>query len=318
MTAKVTAICLLAAFFGFPAAADEQQDKLIFMEFLRYSQRVYLSQAREILDQGDYRIVFGEVAMSSRVLGYSLGNLLRYARRGSENHKTWLMLEKKTREMIHWNIEKEGGLRGWDPAFIENRRKKAWEQCMAAQQGWFDASMAAITSVEPKGAPDFFAALAAGGTGGGGGEAPPVDSGGGSGGEVPDPGVLSDAILGKWTWIHEYRVPNTNRSVRQKLSIVVRRAGTGEWATAYGPMPTYLYEGHILEIENVTDEWSRPIGAPGDLMWKITYATTHRAPSPLFLGYKCVSLKGFKGEISNFRLRRNEGVLEVGNAKYTR
>jgi hypothetical protein len=161
MIKNLIVIGLLASFFGLPAAAGDPDDDDVFYKFLRYTQDVYLSQAGAVFNETDFTIAFGGTVMSSRILGYSLGNLLQFARRGSANHKIWLMLESKTKEAIFAEIEREAELTEWDRAYIENRKQKAWQQCLAAQQGWLDNVMAAWTTVPAKSAPNFFETLAA-------------------------------------------------------------------------------------------------------------------------------------------------------------
>ena len=316
MKKKLFTAGLILLIFSFPIFADDLDDNTIFRMFMDYTQRVYQSNAEEKLAASEYLLVFEGVKMSARVLGYSLGNLLQYARRGSENHKIWLMLESETKESMFAAIDYEGRARGWDQNFIENRKQKAWQQCMAAMQGWFDNTLAVWTNVNAKNAPNFFETL----------RSDPAeiddqnvqDADSGSEGEgTENPRVISDEILGKWTWTHEYKRPHTDQIIRQKFTVDVRRAGAEERSTAYGSMPVYLYEGYVLEIENVTNERSQPLAAPGDLCWKIKYTTSHRAPSEDVLGYTFNSLLDRMGEFS-IRLLRGQGILEIGRAKYYR
>lgn len=310
MTKKLSLCGLLILLCSYPIIGEDLDNDTIFSKFLNYTENVYQSYARDKLVSGEDILLFEGLQMSSRIIGYSLGNLLKYARRGSENHKIWLMLESKTQETMFAAIEKEGEMRGWDRDFIDARKKRAWQQCMAAQQGWFDDTLAIWTNVKAENAPNFFETLRAVNP-----EENDVNTQDEGGGEHTV--VLSDEILGKWTWTNEYKRPHSDQIIRQKMTVDVRRVGTEERSTAYGPMPVYLYEGYVAEIENITNERSAPLAAPGDLCWKIKYTTSHRAPSEDYLGYTFDSILDRMGEFS-IRLLRNQGILEIGRAKYYR
>jgi hypothetical protein len=264
----------------------------------------------------------------SRIVGYSLGNLTKFTRRGSANHKIWLVLEGKLKEDIEKSVESEGQARGWNREYIERRKTRLWNECMAAQQGWFNTLLIVDTRVTPKEAPDFFSSLSdtaviagnadspAGSTGSqvsSPREAAP-DPGPGGGSETPYH-TVSDEILGLWTYTHEQEIHG--RILRQTLVIEVQRAGTEEYQTATGPMPKYFYEGYVAEIQGVTNEWGKPLAAVGELIWKLQYNKTRGEPSERFLGYSLDNLKDKYGAFG-IRLLRQEGILEVGMAKYYR
>jgi len=164
MIKKLSAIGLLMLLMlisGAPAAADVPDDDDILYKFLLYTGNTYLSRTLKNLDKDDYSLTMAGKLFSARVLGYSLGNLLQYARRGSENHKTWLVLEQKTKEAMFILIDRQGAREGWDPALIEKRKQNALAQFMGAQQGWYDALLVAQTGVTGKDAPNFFETLTA-------------------------------------------------------------------------------------------------------------------------------------------------------------
>ena len=316
MTKKLTIFGLLILVFCFQILGEDLDDNDIFLKFLNYTERVYQSHARDKLVSGEDILLFEGLKMSSRIIGYSLGNLLKYARRGSENHKIWLMLERKTEETMLAAIEKEGEIRGWDRNFIDSRKEKARQQFMAAQQGWFDTTLAIWTNVKAEDAPNFFDTLIVGAEEVDDPNIQDLDSG--SEGEgTENPRVISDEILGKWTWTNEYKRPHSDQIIRQKFTVDVQSVGTEERSTAYGSMPVYLYEGYVSEIENVTNERSQPLAAPGDLCWKIKFTTSHRAPSEEYLGYTFDSVLDRMGEFS-IRLLRGQGILEIGRARYYR
>jgi hypothetical protein len=244
-----------------------------------------------------------------------LGNLLKFARRGSANHKIWLILEAKLKQDIEKTIETEGELRGWGHDFVEKLKKRSWQECMAAQQGWYNALLIVDTRVNPKEAPNFFATLSdATAQAESSEEETNPDPGPGEESDTPYRPV-SDEILGLWTYSHEYEIHG--RTVRQKLVIDVRRAGSEERQTATGPMPTYLYEGYVVEIQEITDEMSRPLAAVGELIWKLKYKKISREPSESLLKYSLNNLKDRYGAYG-IRLLRQKGILEVGQAKYYR
>jgi hypothetical protein len=153
MIRKIAAIGFLIV-FCISAQGDELDDDAIFERFELYTKQTYITHQSDIADT-----VLSDHIVGARVRGYALGNLLQYARRGKKNHKTWLMLEQKTKMKIFAEIEQEGKLRGRDRATIEKRKQKAWQQCMAAQQGWLDGKMIVLTKVDPKNAPNFFEKL---------------------------------------------------------------------------------------------------------------------------------------------------------------
>jgi hypothetical protein len=161
MLKKLSALGLLALLVGAAAAADVPDEDQLLYKFLTYTGNVYLTRALENVDINDYSLTMVGKIYSARLLGYSLGNLLQYARRGSENHRIWLILDGKLRKTISELIEAQGAQQGWDRASIGQRTKNALTQFTAAQQGWFDTWLIAQTGVKGKQAPDFFKTLAA-------------------------------------------------------------------------------------------------------------------------------------------------------------
>jgi|GEM_PF-5919970 len=160
MIKKACALGLLIILSGIQAGADDKRDTDIFVKFIvKYTSPVYLRHPQAV-HTGDSRSLIEDSTLVSQILGYSLGNLLQYAPRGSENHRIWLMLERKTKDMIFLKIEKQGEENGWDRAVTEDRKKKAWLQCLAAQQGWLNDFLAPYTQVQPESAPNFFNTLA--------------------------------------------------------------------------------------------------------------------------------------------------------------
>ncbi len=141
-----------------PCGGDESDEQKIFDRFIAYTNDVYMLNVEKSLKK-DIRVGIYPGHQKHLVYGYSLGNLLQYARRGSENHKIWLMLERKTKKMIFEEFEKEGALRGLDRASIEKRKQEAWKACIGALQGWSDAEMMMWTKVDPRNAPDFFESM---------------------------------------------------------------------------------------------------------------------------------------------------------------
>jgi hypothetical protein len=99
--------------------------------------------------------------MSPRLLGYALGNLTQYARRGSENHKTAMMLEEKIKNVIFYRIEQRARADGDPRVSIEDLKNKEWRKFQEAQQGWHDSDMARWTNVKGKDVPNFFDTLTA-------------------------------------------------------------------------------------------------------------------------------------------------------------
>jgi hypothetical protein len=308
MSKHVLTLVLLACLVAKPGLADGLTEDELYGKFLDYTMKTYTKvQVDRDLTFSDFHIFYSGQPTSSRVLGYSLGNLLQFARRGSDNHKIWLILEAKLKQDIEKTIESEGQTRGWARDYIEKRKKRSWQECMAAQQGWYNAMLIVDTRVSPREAPNFFSTLGdvtvlaensgspVEGTGSGGNSLtdtdPDLDVRGRIQENESDPGTggqsdtaylaVSDEILGLWTYTHEQEIHG--QILRQKLVVEIRRAGTEEYQTATGPMPKYFYEGYVAEIQGVTDEWSRPLAAVGELLWKLEYTQTHREPSERFL-----------------------------------
>lgn len=315
-------LCLILSFFVGQALADDDDDKTIFSKFIKYTHAVYTSNARQQLSGNEFLYSFGETKMGARLLGYSLGNLLQYARRNTDNHKIWLMLEAKAREAIFRDIESEGRLRAWDSTFIEDRKQKAWRECMAAQQGWFDEMMAVMTSVRPENAPNFFESLDTNGNQADTGEttAEEVAVVNGNNAEANDQNsqevetetpTVGDKILGRWTYTNEYLY--LGKTIKQKLVVVVQRAGTLERETFGGILRDHLYEGYIEEAVGFENQGFHA----GQLCWKIKYTESHQPPSEEYLGYTMNSLLDQYGDFG-IRLKRREQVLEVGQVKYYR
>ncbi len=146
--------------FCISAKGDDIDDWKIFNEFISWTKKIYVTKKSEEMAE----MVMSDNLYRAQVLGYSLGNLLQYARRGKKNHKIWLMLESQAKKDIFDRIEREGRLRGRDRTSIEERKRSAWKACMAAQQGWLDAKMMALTKVIPNNAPNFFEMLEKGDT----------------------------------------------------------------------------------------------------------------------------------------------------------
>lgn len=149
------------AFFCISIGGDENDEQKTFSSFIAYTNEVYRENFEKSADK-DIRLRIYEGTFGSLnplVYGYSLGNLLQYARRGSKNHKIWLMLERKLKEKIFADIEWEGWFLGLDRATIEKRKQKQWTVCMLAQQGWHDANMMLWTRVDTKNAPNFFESM---------------------------------------------------------------------------------------------------------------------------------------------------------------
>lgn len=309
MIKKLITISLIILFSSILITADDLSDEEIFDRFINYTKEIYLTNARQSLYRVDFQFPFGDKKISARLLGYSLGNLQLHALRGTENYEILLMLEKKIKDAMFSKIDQAARELGYTSAQFEDRKKRAWREFQAAFQAVHDDDMARRTNVKPRNAPNFFNSLRAGDI--------EADTGDEGETEVDNPDVISDEILGIWTWKNEYKVPNTDRTVRQMLSIDVRRAGTEEKSTAYGPRTVYLYEGYIVEIENVTDEWSRPLAAPGALTWKIRYTSSHQTPSKDYLSY---TLDIIQDRRSSFGIRLVRGLdkLEVGRARYYR
>lgn len=314
MNTRALFLILLACLMAIPGMADESTDDELYIKFLDYTIDTYLKDFTPETISISNLYGYLDQQTQARVLGYSLGNLLKFARRGSINHKIWLILEKKLKQDIEKTIDREGQIRGWEPSFVEKLQKRFWQECMMAQQGWYNVMLIADTKVSPMEAPNFFATV--GGTGSEGISGTETDPDPGSGEESDTPyKTVSDEILGLWTFTNEYEIHG--RIVRQKLVIDVRRAGSEERQTATGPMPKYFYEGYVAEIKEITDEWSRPLAAEGELIWKLEYTKTRREPSERVLGYSLNNLKDRRAAYG-IRLLRQEGILEVGQAKYYR
>jgi len=161
MVKKLIVLSLIIVFSSILITADDLNDEEIFNKFINYIKEVYLPNAQQSLWHVDYQFQFGERAISARLLGYALGNLTQYARRGTENHTIALMLEEKIKDTIFSQIDQGGQKQGWTSAYIEDLKQKAWQEFQVAQQGWHDDDMARRTSVNVNNAPNFFDTLAA-------------------------------------------------------------------------------------------------------------------------------------------------------------
>jgi len=155
MVKKRIALGILLLIFGTSSAADISDVDLLY-RFLRYTGEFYLKDQIRSLEQDDISLTTAQKIYSARILGYSIGNLLQYARRGSEEHKTWVKLDELTQNLIKGLIDQEGVREGWSKSYIDERKKNAQAQYLFALQGWTEALLIRQTHVYPKDAPNFF------------------------------------------------------------------------------------------------------------------------------------------------------------------
>ncbi len=160
MIKKLGAIGLLMLILGAPAAAGAPDDEDLLYKFAIYTRDVYLGDALKNTDPNALSPALAGKIFSPRVLGYSLANLLRYARRGSENHQIWLRLDRRLKQTLFEIIDLQAAQEGWVSVEIEERKQDALKQYIGAQQHWFDDAMVTATGVKPNEAPNFFDTLA--------------------------------------------------------------------------------------------------------------------------------------------------------------
>ena len=159
MIKKLGAVGLLMLVFGAPAAAGVPDDDDLLYKFAVYTRDVYLADALKNTDPNALSPALAGKIYSPRVLGYSLGNLLQYARRGSDNHQIWLRLDRRLKQTLFEIIDLQAAQEGWVSVEIEERKQDALTQYLGAQQHWFDDAMVAATGVKPNEAPSFFESL---------------------------------------------------------------------------------------------------------------------------------------------------------------
>lgn len=157
---KISVLSLLILLSCAQVSADDLNDEEIFAKFISHVKQVYMTNAKPALFNLDYRFPFGDTEISARLLGYSLGNLLLHARRGSENYRVLLMLEKKTKDTMVLQLEKARREVNFPRSILEKRKQEVLQDFMQAQQGWHDTDMARLTNIKGRDAPDFFASLA--------------------------------------------------------------------------------------------------------------------------------------------------------------
>lgn len=143
-----------------PAAADDLTDDQLLYRFAVYTRDLYLGDAMKGMDPNQLSPAVAARAFTPRLLGYSLGNLLRYAPDGSENRQLWERLVNRVRKTLFELIDLQAAQERWDAADVVPRKQAAAQQFAWGLEHMYDSVMAMATGVKPDQAPDFFASLA--------------------------------------------------------------------------------------------------------------------------------------------------------------
>ncbi len=159
MRTKFSALGLFVLFLSAPVAAVDPTDDQLLYKFAVYTRDVYLGEAMKNRDPNQLSPAVAAQIFTPRMLGYSIGNLLRYARPGSENRRIWLRLESRVRKTLFELIDLQAAQEGWAAAEVDRRKLEAAQEFTWALQHRFDDALAASTGVRPDQAPDFFASL---------------------------------------------------------------------------------------------------------------------------------------------------------------
>lgn len=151
-------LSFLAVSFS-PAAPDYLTDDKLLYRFATYTRDVYLGDAMKNLDPNRLSPADSARIFTPRLLGYSLGNLLRYAPYGSDNQGIWNRIKKRVGRTLFEIIDLQGAQEGWLADHILVRKQIAAQEFAWAIEHIYDVEMARAYGVRPEQAPDFFATL---------------------------------------------------------------------------------------------------------------------------------------------------------------
>ncbi|MBM3312627.1 MAG: hypothetical protein FJY80_14105, partial [Candidatus Aminicenantes bacterium] len=155
--------CVLLSFLAVSpsaVAADDLTDDQLLYKFAIYTRDVYLGDVMKGVDPNKLSPAVAARLFTPRVLGYSLGNLLRYAPHDSENQKIWQRLVSRVRKTLFELIDLEAAQERWEADDVVQRKQNAAQQFAWGLENMYDNVMAMATGVKPDQAPDFFASLA--------------------------------------------------------------------------------------------------------------------------------------------------------------
>jgi len=268
----VLSVLILGIILGSIGATENPFQNKTYQKFLKHIADVYEANMRATMSKDQLRQFILNANNNARIYGYALSNQLRFAKRETDEYKIFKELERICRLAVSETAKRLAKKEGWSEQTQKQREKTALREFEAATFGWHDGDMARITGVRPENVPNFFATIDLASALNQtpdqnnpeitrGNIIPPQS-------EIVNPGVVSDAILGKWTiqYTGRYDIPENN------IVVVVRR-GPGDNRT--------VYEGHILEVG---EDMKRNGFRPGQLFWKLTYKGQ---PNPNKLGFSC-------------------------------
>ena len=247
MRKRLLTICLLIGCGSGWLATGGQGD--VFRKWMDHVGSAYFHRVYGGMNDDQRQSLQVDPTLSARIMGYALSLQLKYIRRDSSEHRIWQMLEEQSRKYLVEEVKFAAQRARMNEIARKELEAKILQEFAAATVGWFDDQMAMLTLIDQSNAPSFFDMLS-----GSRADAPPpvpVDPTP----EPVDPGLPSDALLGKWTVIltGRYDIPENT------MSVVVRRADSTD--------PT-KYEAHYLELGEYL---TRRGFQPGQLAWKITF-----------------------------------------------
>jgi hypothetical protein len=152
-------LSFLAVSLSLAAAEDYLTDDKLLYRFATYTRDVYLGDALKNLDPNQLSPADSARIFTPRLLGYSLGNLLRYAPYGSDNQQIWNRIKRRVERTLFEIIDLQGAQEGWLADQILVRKEMAAQEFAWAIEHIYDVEMARAYGVRPEQAPDFFATL---------------------------------------------------------------------------------------------------------------------------------------------------------------
>jgi len=292
----VLSVLILGIILGSIGATENPLQDETYQKFLRHIADVYEANIRIIMTQTQLKQFILNANNNARLFGYALSNQLRFAKRGTDEHRIFKDLERICRIAVSETVKRLAQKDGWSEQTRKQKERDALREFEAATFGWHDSDMARITGVRPENVLNFFDTIDRENI------TPPQS-------EIVNPGVVSDAILGKWQiqYTGRYDIPENN------IVVVVRR-GPGDNRT--------VYEGHILEV----GEYMKNMGfRPGQLFLKLTY---EGQTSPNKLRFSCLQYarhttgpeneRGYFLSPVNIHLNLETQTFSYGEAKWRR
>jgi hypothetical protein len=159
MRTRLCALGLLALICGAAATADKLTDDQLLYRFAVYTMDVYIGDSMKGMDPNQLSPAVAARIFTPRLLGYSLGNLRRYAPYGSDNQPIWERLTSRVRKAMFELIELRGAQERWNADDVFRAKQGAEREFVRALEHMYDSVMEMTTGVRPDQAPDFFATL---------------------------------------------------------------------------------------------------------------------------------------------------------------